>query len=499
MVHSPEVNARAELIGTFIEILIYGIYLVVFCKCLQVLRLKYTEGRPTAVMTCTAVTIFVLVTVHFIMDILRAINAFTTHTDVPNHAITYYTVVRRDLDIIKSGAYIAMTIISDGLIGYRTFVVWGRNLVLASFLVFLIIADISLGVYTVYLLAATRPGDDALAGHVTERVKYFYIVTLIQNLLCTILISLKIWRVQREVDRYSPAVSALRNGGSSKGSRVGFCRRKGWLPGDRLILVVVESAAVYSVLLIVMIIMSVFASSAMLAMLDLISPIIGIVFSMVIIRVSIDRTHWDSLKISTHLNFVMSSATQGRPKRTSCRWPGRGMHTEKGVGAPGEVKVPMDDLERGVGGLGIRMGMGMRADSGFDDSSMVSEKFPLPSITFNTNPSLIGHNNSPGRGLGLGVLGRSGSSLDDLTASIGQVTVASYTAADLSLTPLGSRRGSDAGLSGLSHGHGHGGEHHVIGGHGSGLAVPNGNTEVGSLFSVGAGGGSVPGSFFCAL
>ena len=50
------------------------------------------------------------------MDILRAINAFTTHTDVPNHAITYYTVVRRDLDIIKSGAYIAMTIISDGLI-----------------------------------------------------------------------------------------------------------------------------------------------------------------------------------------------------------------------------------------------------------------------------------------------------------------------------------------------------------------------------------------------
>ncbi|KAI0683936.1 hypothetical protein BC835DRAFT_683070 [Cytidiella melzeri] len=111
-------NIQAELIGTFIEILIYGIYLVVFCKCLQVLRVKYTEGRPTSFMACTALAIFVLVSIHVIMDILRAINAFTTHADVPQYAITYYTIVRRDLDIIKSTAYVAMTIVSDGLIGY---------------------------------------------------------------------------------------------------------------------------------------------------------------------------------------------------------------------------------------------------------------------------------------------------------------------------------------------------------------------------------------------
>ena len=50
------------------------------------------------------------------MDVLRAVNAFTTDMDVPNHAIAYYTVVRRDLDLVKSAAYIAMTIVSDGLI-----------------------------------------------------------------------------------------------------------------------------------------------------------------------------------------------------------------------------------------------------------------------------------------------------------------------------------------------------------------------------------------------
>ena len=121
---------------------------------------------------------------------------------------------------------------------------------------------------------------------------------------------------------------------------------------------------------------------------------------------------------------------------------------------------------------------------GFDEASirasMASEKLPLPSITFNANPSLTDHR----RGI---IAGHS--SLDDLTASTGQVTVASYTAADLSLTPIGSRRGSDAGLSGHGSSEGH------LAVDGAGL----GGSEVGSMFSVSAGGGSVPGSFFCAM
>ena len=152
----------------------------------------------------------------------------------------------------------------------------------------------------------------------------------------------------------------------------------------------------------------------------------------------------------------------------------------------------MDDLERGVGGLGLHKGVGVTDDSGFDEASirasMASEKLPLPSITFNANPSLTGHR----RGI---IAGHS--SLDDLTASIGQVTVASYTAADLSLTPMGSRRGSDAGLSGHGHGHGHG--HGTGEGHLAVVGAGLGGSEVGSMFSVSAGGGSVPGSFFCAM
>ncbi|KAI0694259.1 hypothetical protein BC835DRAFT_1350071 [Cytidiella melzeri] len=252
MAYSSVINIHAELIGTFIEIFIYGIYLAVFCKCLQVLRVKYTEGRPTVyrpghLCPCLHCTYFLVPDVaysllvhtqHAIMDILCAINTFTTHADVPQYAITYYTIVRWDLDIIKSTAYVAMTIVSDGLIASVT-----PNFILAGFLALLIAADISLRAYAVYLFAATCPGDNALAGRVTNRVKWFYAVTLVVNLICTVLIALKIWRVQHEVDWYLPTISALRNGSSSKKSkRAGWFRMRGWMPGDRLILVVVESA-----------------------------------------------------------------------------------------------------------------------------------------------------------------------------------------------------------------------------------------------------------------
>ena len=50
------------------------------------------------------------------MDVMRVTQAFTTHMDVPNAALKYFGIVRRDLDLIKSGCYVAATIVADALI-----------------------------------------------------------------------------------------------------------------------------------------------------------------------------------------------------------------------------------------------------------------------------------------------------------------------------------------------------------------------------------------------
>ena len=57
---------------------------------------------------------------HFIMDLMRAMQAYTSEMEIPFAAVFYYTIVRHDLDLIKSGCYIAVTIVSDGLIVCRT-------------------------------------------------------------------------------------------------------------------------------------------------------------------------------------------------------------------------------------------------------------------------------------------------------------------------------------------------------------------------------------------
>ncbi|KAJ3529271.1 hypothetical protein NM688_g7876 [Phlebia brevispora] len=313
-------SAKAELIGTYLETLTYGVYLVVFYKCLTVLGAKYVDGRPTCILLCTALSIFALVTVHLIMDILRAVEAYTTHMDVPYAPIYYYAVVRRDLDLIKSGCYIATTIIADGIITYRTHIVWARNFKLTLIPFLLVLADIGTGTYALWLLNETKPGDNALLSEVTIRVRYFYAVTLALNLLCSGLISFKIWRVQREVDRYFP--SAMRPNGS------------------RVILTIIESVT------------SIVGTPAVLGMLDVvrtlgsirgtpthpvtikIAPCIGIVFSMVIVCVTVDRTRWDSLKITTHLNFVSSL-------NMSTTSADRQAGVNSSVVGPNEDKVPV--------------------------------------------------------------------------------------------------------------------------------------------------------------
>lgn len=177
---------------------------------------------------------------HFIMDFLRAIQAYTSNMEVPFAAVFYYTIVRRDLDLIKSGCYIAVTIVSDALIVrtaisvpyfvllipvmqcYRTFVIWGHNYLFALIPFGLVLADVgtqlsmflvltlhptlttltsALGVYAVFLLSQVVPGNDALLSTVTERVKYFYAVTLALNLLCTSKLALQHYHAELIIEQ----------------------------------------------------------------------------------------------------------------------------------------------------------------------------------------------------------------------------------------------------------------------------------------------------------
>ncbi|KAF7790971.1 hypothetical protein EIP86_001930 [Pleurotus ostreatoroseus] len=292
---------KAELIGTCLEMI--GAYLVVFIDCVKVLYKKYTRGRSASYLWIVALAIFLLCTLHLIVDIVRIMAAFTGHMNVPNAPATYYGNVNSPLDVTKTAVYCTVTLISDALIVYRLFAVWNQNYYVAVIPAMAFIADIGTSAWFTWSLHQVKPGDDVLVANVTVRAKYFYSVTLILNVICTFGISYKIWIIQRGVSGYAvSSATRLR----------------------RIITVIVESAAIYSAWLIALIITSEVGESALFILLNSISPIIGMVFSAVIIRVSIDRNNYSTMSHVSGSRFGFSKGSDGRSNPITRQTAGSG-------------------------------------------------------------------------------------------------------------------------------------------------------------------------------
>lgn len=268
---------------------------MVFNQCMSVLRKRYS--RPSDYLVGTAVSLFILITAHLVIDILRNMQAFTADEAVPNYPTKYYGTFDTWQNILKSTLYVAVTLVSDAFILYRSFILWGRNYLIATFPFLLFIADIAIGVFWVYTLSLVVPGEDVFADALSIRVKIFYSITLAMNIICTSLIALKIFKIQK-------VVASFKNVNNDQVSRL--------LP------IIVESGSVYSALLVIMIGTYTSNSPAMFIILNSMSPIIGIVFSSVIVRVGLGLSHGDSHRANGTLS---SSRNMQWMTRASSRLP----------------------------------------------------------------------------------------------------------------------------------------------------------------------------------
>ncbi|OAX34587.1 hypothetical protein K503DRAFT_868825 [Rhizopogon vinicolor AM-OR11-026] len=261
--------AMAQLLGVFLESLAHGVYLMVFKECIFVLRKRHS--RASYYLVGTAVSLFILTTTHLFIDVTRSIQAFTSNMEEPYYPTIYYNMYNTWMDILKSILYVSVTLVSDAFILYRLFIVWDRNYFIVALPFLLFIADIVSGALWVYTLTLP-PGSNVYASAIAVTLKVFYSMTLVMNVICTSLIALKILMIHRRVASYKTL-------GSNQLSRA--------------VSIIVESCSLYSALLVVMITTVVSESPVVFIVLELVCPVIGIVFSSVIIRVSLGVSHGD--------------------------------------------------------------------------------------------------------------------------------------------------------------------------------------------------------------
>lgn len=126
-----------------------------------------------------------LYTKHMLIDFVRAIDAFTHFMSVPNGAAQFYEAINTPLSLAKTATYVTVTLVLDALIVYRTYVVWGRSLVVVFLPSMLFVADIALSAWATHSITEVHGEADIMLANVTLRVKYFYAVTLALNLFCT--------------------------------------------------------------------------------------------------------------------------------------------------------------------------------------------------------------------------------------------------------------------------------------------------------------------------
>ncbi|KAJ6544149.1 hypothetical protein B0H19DRAFT_1267452 [Mycena capillaripes] len=261
----------ASFLGCVFESMGYGIMTVMVGFTLR--ALVGTKRKP---MTSTSrrllvvlFLIWILSTAHWIINVYRAFFAFMRF---PKGPIAFYNTLSLPSYTARNTVYCLLTVLADTFAVYRCYVVWGRKWWVAVGPCLLVIGTTVTGVGVIYTFTRVTPGNVVFIAQVVPWVTSYVVMTLATNVVCTFLIAYRIIRNRM-------TFIAINSSGS-----------RGRDPLMTSLIIILESAAIYSSALIILIVLYLLDSNAQYIALDIAVSSIGITFTMIILRVSMGVT-----------------------------------------------------------------------------------------------------------------------------------------------------------------------------------------------------------------
>ncbi|KAJ7588090.1 hypothetical protein C8J56DRAFT_1050148 [Mycena floridula] len=291
---------REAFYGSLLEIFLYGsrsysfsvsvtltfpigVFFPTYFRGAKVLDRKRKSGTANLYVISTFVALFVLVTMRFVLDTERTIHAFL-HPDA--NGVPDYGAANTFRDVFTNSVWVAASVVADAFIIYRTWIIWNRYWLVAALPITLFLGTIGSGIYAIVRIAGPDIETTALIQTVGGSFILYLAFTLLTNVLCTGLIAFKIWTL---------ASSTVCLGWKNLYSN----------PFTRAIALIIESTAIYTVLLLIQITM--FSQRCFIAsiFIDATLPVIGIVFAHIIMNSSKNESVvcMDTFKVSTGVNF----------------------------------------------------------------------------------------------------------------------------------------------------------------------------------------------------
>jgi len=254
---------EAKLVSIFVQSILYGIFTVLFVGSVSVLwRTKGKRSTLHYVMLWTLITMWVVATTQLGVNFARIIEAFIVHRNGPGGPAGYFDLLSNFTNLFGSALYLFQTLLGDAFILYRCAIVWGYDWRVVAFPFLLLLGSTTTAIGVLYSFAKTADGVIFLQD-LAQWILSFFSLTLATNLICTSLLAIKIWTVN-----------------SFTSHVMGNDLRP-------VLLVILETGAIYSATLITLLICYQEGSWAQYLLIDAVPPIVGIVFSMVILRLGL--------------------------------------------------------------------------------------------------------------------------------------------------------------------------------------------------------------------
>ncbi|KAG1737011.1 hypothetical protein EDB19DRAFT_1008378 [Suillus lakei] len=260
----------AAIMSSVLEGILYGFSVLMCIGTIWTFTYKRDMrdvNRPIAVV---ATLLFVLSTAHMVVVIVHVENGLVKYRDTfPGGPVAFFTDITQNTFVIKNAIYTLQTLLGDGVVIYRCYVVWQSVwVIILPCMMWCGVA--ASGVCSVYYFsqASIAEIENFFASRIGHWVAVFLASTLGTNMLSTGLLAYRIWMSERKV-------SAIR-----------ATKRK--VPVLRML---IDAAMLYSAALGSSIICFALWNDGLYVMGDMIVPIVSIAFYMVFIRISTSQNN----------------------------------------------------------------------------------------------------------------------------------------------------------------------------------------------------------------
>ncbi|KAG1781965.1 hypothetical protein EV702DRAFT_961192 [Suillus placidus] len=282
----------ANIMSTVLEGILYGFSVLMFIGTIWTFTYKQRIrdiNRPIAVV---ATLLFALSTAHIIVGTIRLDDGLVKYGNTFHDGPAgFFADVRQEKFAIKNTIITLQTLLGDGVVIYRCYVVWQSVwIIILPCMMWCGVA--AFGICMVYEQAPATNAKNVFGNETGHWITAFLSLTLATNLLSSGLLGYRIWTIERNVS--------------------GAYTTKNTMP---ILRVLVDAALLYSAALCASLACFALSNNGFYVIGDLIVPIISIAFYMVFIRVAISKN------IQECLSATVCGGTNESDRRISSRCP----------------------------------------------------------------------------------------------------------------------------------------------------------------------------------